>query len=52
MSTMAAAVVVRPMLTTHPSLFPAIEETMMPAMPQTNVTAHAQRKILILVMVL
>jgi hypothetical protein len=47
---MAAAVVVRPMLMTQPSLFPAIDETMMPAMPQTKVTAHAHRKVLILVM--
>jgi hypothetical protein len=39
------------MLTTQPSLFPAIDETMMPAMPQTKVTAHVQRKILMLVMV-
>jgi glutamine synthetase adenylyltransferase len=43
MSVIAASVVVRPMVTTQPSLLPLIDDTMMPAMPQTNTTAHTQR---------
>jgi hypothetical protein len=30
-------------VTTHPSLLPLIDETMIPAMPQTNTTAQTQR---------
>jgi hypothetical protein len=43
MSAIAASVVVRPIVTTHPSLLPLIDETMIPAMPQTNTTAQTQR---------
>jgi hypothetical protein len=39
----AAELVVSPIETTHPALLPLIDDTMMPAMPQTNTTAHTQR---------
>jgi hypothetical protein len=39
----AAELVVSPIETTHPALLPLIDDTMMPAMPQTKITAHNQR---------
>jgi hypothetical protein len=43
MSAIAASVVVRPIVTTQPSLLPLIDDTMMPAMPHTKTRAHTQR---------
>jgi hypothetical protein len=41
--TSAAIAVVTPIVVTTPTLLPAIDEMIMPAMPKTKITAHEMR---------